>query len=84
MMGFFASFCGLVYNDFMAIPLYLFDTCYEVHSKIDPKGHILEEAHLKPDCVYPIGIDPMWYSAKNELTYINSLKMKLSVILGVM
>jgi V-type H+-transporting ATPase subunit a len=30
MMGIFASFCGLMYNDFMAIPLWLFDSCYEL------------------------------------------------------
>ena len=33
--------------------------------------------------VYPYGVDPHWYYAKNELLYLNSLKMKLSVILGV-
>jgi V-type H+-transporting ATPase subunit a len=34
--------------------------------------------------VYPVGIDPIWYMSKNELTYVNSLKMKLSVIFGVL
>mmetsp|Transcript_18359 Transcript_18359/g.13227 ORF Transcript_18359/g.13227 Transcript_18359/m.13227 type:complete len:82 (+) Transcript_18359:1332-1577(+) len=28
MMGFFATYCGLIYNDFMSIPLELFDSCY--------------------------------------------------------
>ena len=31
----------------------------------------------------PIGIDPYWYLAQNELTYVNNLKMKISVIFGV-
>jgi V-type H+-transporting ATPase subunit a len=31
LMGFFAAFCGLMYNDFVAIPIYIFDSCYEVH-----------------------------------------------------
>ena len=28
LMGLFSLFCGLVYNDFMAIPLYIFQSCY--------------------------------------------------------
>ena len=27
-MGFFACYCGLVYNDFLAIPWNLFGSCY--------------------------------------------------------
>jgi V-type H+-transporting ATPase subunit a len=33
--------------------------------------------------VYPFGIDPTWYLSTSELTYMNSVKMKLSVIFGV-
>ncbi len=39
---------------------------------------------LDNDCVYPAGVDPAWYMAKNELAYLNSLKMKIAVILGVL
>jgi len=28
MMGFFAAYCGLIYNDMMSLPLDLFGTCY--------------------------------------------------------
>lgn len=28
LMGFFAFFCGIIYNDFMAIPLFAMDSCY--------------------------------------------------------
>lgn len=38
---------------------------------------------LRDDCVYPIGFDPKWYMSTNGLTYMNSMKMKLAVILGV-
>jgi len=70
LMGCFATFAGLVYNDMMAIPLQLFDSCYV-------------DGEPKQDCVYPFGIDYMWYGASNELAFQNSLKMKLAVILGV-
>jgi V-type H+-transporting ATPase subunit a len=42
------------------------------------------EAIPKHDCTYPVGIDPVWYMGRNELAFLNSLKMKLSVILGVL
>ena len=67
-----------MYNDFTSIPTKIFgESCYNLpHSE----G---EQISLKSDCTYPIGVDPSWYLGKNELTYMNSLKMKLSVILGV-
>lgn len=36
------------------------------------------------DCVYPFGVDPAWGVASNNLNYINSLKMKISVIIAVL
>ena len=77
LMGFFSFYCGLIYNDFMALPLTLFESCYVN----DP---IQKVAHKKPECVYPLGIDPKWYAATNDLTFLNSFKMKWSVIVGVL
>jgi len=77
LMGIFATFCGFCYNDYTSIPLYLFgDSCY-YFVEGEPT------AHVKPDCVYPIGVDPAWFLATQELTYMNSLKMKMAVIFGV-
>ena len=31
----------------------------------------------------PVGVDPIWYMAQNEILFINSEKMKVALILGV-
>jgi len=75
--GLFSVYCGFLYNDFTSLPMYAFgDSCY-----IYPTNSI--EGVQKPGCVYPFGIDPSWYMSVDELTFVNSIKMKLSVILGV-
>lgn len=91
LMGIFATFAGLIYNDLMAIPLWLWDSCYDLKDIPIPPGHSASHGHgipmkatLKEDCVYPVGIDPAWHLGSNELAFMNSLKMKLSVILGVL
>lgn len=77
LMGFFSFFCGLCYNDFASIPLYfLGESCYTYYP-----GEGTPD--LKEDCVYSFGVDPSWYMADDELTYLNSMKMKIAVIFGV-
>ena len=80
----FAIFCGLIYNEFFAISLDLFGTCYneEKDGKLILNKTVINEDNVKK-CVYPIGLDPSWPGTQNELTFTNSLKMKLSIIVGV-
>ena len=80
MCGFFAFFNGWIYDDFFATPLGIFGSCYK--NKKNDEGKIIAER--QGDCVYPIGIDPKWYSSNNELAFLNSFKMKMSVIIGVL
>ena len=78
--GFFACFNGFIYNDFFATPLGIFGSCYK--NELDDKGNKI--AKRNGDCVYPVGLDPKWYVAVNELSFLNSFKMKMSVIIGVL
>ena len=70
-------YCGLLYNEFMSIPLSMHNSCYERDIE-QPKT-----AKKKDGCNFPFGMDPKWFIAENQLTFFNSFKMKFSVIIGV-
>ena len=78
MMGFFATYCGFIYNDFLSIDLDLFGSCFDLNGV-----QVGEEIPQTAGCVYPLGIDPVWAVADNNLVFLNSLKMKISVIIAV-
>lgn len=68
LMGFFGFYNGWIYNDFLSLSFNTFGTCY----------HLENEAWVKKDdCTYPIGLDPVWSVSANELTFVNSYKMKV-------
>jgi V-type H+-transporting ATPase subunit a len=69
-----------MYNEFFAIPLNIFGTCYTSQKN----GELILSKVNQEKCVYPVGLDPSWIGTMNELTYTNSLKMKLSIIVGVL
>ena len=48
LMGFFALYCGLIYNDFLSMPWNLFGTCYT-------KNADGINTTLQGDCIYPFG-----------------------------
>ena len=69
-MSIWAIYCGFIYNDFFSFGLDLFG------SKSDPgKAMVLGNT-------YGFGLDPVWKKSGNGLTFTNSYKMKLAVILG--
>jgi V-type H+-transporting ATPase subunit a len=75
LMGFFATYCGLIYSEWFASVLPVFKSCYDV-----------SDAHFKRkegECNYPIGFDYIWYLSENETAFLNSFKMKFSIIIGV-
>lgn len=75
MMGCFAFYCGLIYNDFLGIPWKLFSSCYtRTHMRFEKEDS---------DCTYPLGFDPVWFQSQQEIAFLNSFKMKISIVIGV-
>ncbi|KAL3921098.1 MAG: hypothetical protein SGILL_002926 [Bacillariaceae sp.] len=89
MMGFFAVYAGMVYNDCFSLGLNLFGTRWEFEGQDDlstEEGTIATQTseYGSNDSVYPFGLDPIWHVTSNELLFFNSFKMKLSVIFGIL
>lgn len=88
MMGFFAVYAGLIYNDCFSLGLNLFGSRWAFEGQ--DFGAVQAGALASPTSaygtdasVYPFGLDPIWHVSTNELLFFNSFKMKLSVIFGI-
>ncbi|XP_074705670.1 V-type proton ATPase 116 kDa subunit a 1 isoform X3 [Strix aluco] len=95
LMGLFSTYTGLIYNDCFSKSLNMFGSSWSVRpmfSKGNWSDALLESTpllQLNPAIPgvfggpYPFGIDPIWNIASNKLAFLNSFKMKMSVILGI-
>jgi V-type H+-transporting ATPase subunit a len=82
-MGIMAIYCGLIYNDYFSIGLDLFGSRWiYVDQNTGDKARNIGE-YGDSALVYPFGVDPAWKISGNELLFYNSMKMKMSVILGI-
>ncbi|EIW85547.1 ATPase V0 A0 complex 116-kDa subunit [Coniophora puteana RWD-64-598 SS2] len=79
MMGIFSIYTGFMYNDIFSKALHL------GHSGWDwPEGNVTGTiTAVSNGHVYPFGLDPAWHEADNGLVFMNSYKMKMAVVLGV-
>ncbi|XP_025900405.1 V-type proton ATPase 116 kDa subunit a isoform X5 [Nothoprocta perdicaria] len=94
LMGLFSTYTGLIYNDCFSKSLNMFGSSWSVRPMFASNWseELLETApllQLDPAVPgvfggpYPFGIDPIWNIASNKLAFLNSFKMKMSVILGI-
>ncbi|MBN3296394.1 VPP1 ATPase, partial [Amia calva] len=97
LMGVFSVYTGLIYNDCFSKAFNIFGSAWNVKAMFQPNGpwsnhtiHGSQVLQLNPGIPgvfsrgpYPFGIDPIWNIASNKLSFLNSYKMKMSVILGV-
>ncbi|KII68028.1 V-type proton ATPase subunit a isoform 1 [Thelohanellus kitauei] len=85
MMGLFSLYAGFIYNDIISKSVYIFPSSWKLpdHRNISGPGSVyLDPVQITQPDPYPIGLDPVWMFASNKITFVNSLKMKLSVIIG--
>ncbi|XP_071943511.1 V-type proton ATPase 116 kDa subunit a 1-like isoform X2 [Antedon mediterranea] len=86
LMGAFAMYCGFIYNDIFSKAINIFGSKWNVSAMFDEtvKGEGMYQ--LNPNVSaepYPLGLDPIWQVSNNKITFLNSYKMKMSVIVGV-
>ncbi|GCC36886.1 hypothetical protein chiPu_0015386 [Chiloscyllium punctatum] len=96
LMSIFSIYTGFIYNDCFSKSFNIFGSSWHVRAMFRNgswNNHDIENnptLQLDPAVPgvfsgnpYPFGIDPIWNIASNKLTFLNSYKMKMSVILGI-
>ncbi|MCJ1314653.1 H(+)-transporting V0 sector ATPase subunit a [Agyrium rufum] len=80
MMGVYSIYTGFIYNDMFSKALTIIPSQWKWPTDFE-EGQTVQ-ASLKGDYRFPFGLDHAWHEAENELLFSNSLKMKLSILLG--
>ncbi|KAL1362237.1 hypothetical protein HN51_010506 [Arachis hypogaea] len=82
LMALFSIYTGLIYNEFFSVPFELFGpsayACHDLSCSDATTSGLVKVRHT-----YPFGVDPVWHGTRSELPFLNSLKMKMSILLGV-
>uniref|UniRef100_A0A8C8BQZ8 V-type proton ATPase subunit a n=1 Tax=Otus sunia TaxID=257818 RepID=A0A8C8BQZ8_9STRI len=96
LMGIFSMYTGFIYNDCFSKSFNIFGSSWHIipmfKNNTWNKDVLLDNTVLQLDPAvpgvysgnpYPFGIDPIWNVASNKLTFLNSYKMKMSVVIGI-
>ncbi|XP_012288952.1 V-type proton ATPase 116 kDa subunit a isoform X2 [Orussus abietinus] len=88
LMGLFSIYTGIIYNDLFSKSVNVFGSSWKIRYNYST---VRNNADLQLDpgtddytqSPYPLGMDPAWMVAENKIIFLNSYKMKLSIIFGV-
>ncbi|XP_069484839.1 V-type proton ATPase 116 kDa subunit a 4-like [Ambystoma mexicanum] len=96
LMSTFSIYTGFIYNDAFSKSINIFGSSWSPRAMYlngTWNDHLVESTvllQLDPAVPgvfsgnpYPFGIDPIWNIASNKLTFLNSYKMKMSVVMGI-
>ena len=90
LMAVFSIYTGLLYNECFSVPMNpsLGDPSGDATPTIPPRRASSAcatqyTAGRPPGAPYAFGLDPIWHGTKTELPFLNSLKMKMSILMGV-
>lgn len=89
LMGTFSIYTGFIYNDCFSKTMNILGSSWRINYnwttlegqpelQLNPSSDDLIE-----DRVYIFGLDPAWMLATNKIIFLNSFKMKVSIIFGV-
>ncbi|EAA60178.1 hypothetical protein AN5083.2 [Aspergillus nidulans FGSC A4] len=80
MMGLFSMYTGLIYCDIFSRSFTIFQSQWKWPDNIR-QGQTVK-ASLRDGYRFPFGVDWNWHDAENTLLFTNSLKMKMSILIG--
>lgn len=98
LMGIFSIYTGFLYNDAFAKSFNVFGSAWSnsynetqldwwltrsINEKREFALELVPELSFEQEKTYPFGVDPVWNVADNRLSFLNSMKMKASVIIGI-
>ncbi|KDP44125.1 hypothetical protein JCGZ_05592 [Jatropha curcas] len=82
LMALFSIYCGLIYNEFFSVPFHIFGgSAYKCRDTTCSDAQTAGLIKFRDP--YPFGVDPSWRGSRSELPFLNSLKMKMSILFGV-
>uniref|UniRef100_A0A674GZ71 V-type proton ATPase subunit a n=1 Tax=Taeniopygia guttata TaxID=59729 RepID=A0A674GZ71_TAEGU len=95
LMGAFSIYTGFIYNECFSKATAIFPSAWSVATMANHSSWSSAYLATHPSLTldpnvtgvfqgpYPFGIDPIWSLATNHLNFLNSFKMKMSVVLGI-